>query len=119
VNPEILQLLFEEMSHMIRKDAEGVAALCDWSSRMVARDKERRLAEEEGRQPRLVPIALVEPSLVDLGVHVSGCSACVRTPEGEECLSCCDPDHGAGTAGLAPSRTATRARRAARKRRSR
>jgi hypothetical protein len=113
VNQDTMQRLFDELSCLILADPEGAASLCEWASRMESREAERRLAEGEGRPPNLVPIALVQPTLADLGIHVSGCSACSHTPEGRECPGCGNP-------GLAPPRASPRARRGSKKgRRSR
>jgi len=96
-----MRRLFEKLSRVILVDPEGVASLCEWVSRMESREAERRLAEEEGRPPNLVPIALVEPTLADLGIRVTGCSACAHTPEGRGCPGCGNP-------GLAPPKNASR-----------
>jgi hypothetical protein len=96
-----MRRLFEKLSQVILVDPEGAASLCEWVSRMESREAERRLAEEEGRPPNLVPIALVETTLAYLGIHVPGCSACAHTPEGRECPGCGNPD-------LAPPENASR-----------
>jgi hypothetical protein len=107
MTPENLQWLFEELSHLIRTDVEGAEALCEWVSRMASREAERQLAKKEGRSPCLVPVALVQPTLVGLGIHVAGCSACACTPKNRPCPGCGNP-------GLVPH-----AKRSPRKRRGR
>jgi len=111
VNPEYMHRLFEGLSCLILADPEGAASLCEWVSRMESREVERRLAEVEGRPPNLVPIALVQPTLADLGIHVAGCSACAHTPEGRECPGCGNP----GFAPPRPTRVSHRARRGTKK----
>ena len=97
MKPEAVLFLLEAINALIRRDPEAAGAATELGKRIVQREEERCAAKRDGREACLVPVALVQPSLADMGIHVVGCSACRVTPTNRECPVC-------GNMGVAPIR---------------